>query len=423
MNPEQSKKLAVVVSQFPCVDETFILREMKLLAEAGFDFQIYTIKKSKDKVVQEQAVRHLHRVVYRNFLLSLDVLMAQMHFITRRPVAYCRVLFSFITSMWPALASLAKCCVLYPKAVAYTRHMQRCGISHVHAFWASYPAAVAWVAHHLGGLSYSFSAHAHDLYQERAMVKEKLLRARFVITCTACNKTHLTRLAPQRAADIYHVYHGINLRKFADENAPKKNENETLRILSVGTLYKTKGFDILVKACSVLRERRIRILCRIVGDGQERRRLQRDIAEFGLQGHVEMLGYLPQEHLQSLRRWATVFILLPRPYLHWGLPNVYIEAMASGLPVIATPLNAVPELIRHEETGLIVESDNPVAAADAMQRLYLNPEERRRLAKAGRRAVFDLLDERHTAPQFLDIFSRYLTIPAKPGGPREPGGK
>jgi glycosyltransferase involved in cell wall biosynthesis len=177
-----------------------------------------------------------------------------------------------------------------------------------------------------------------------------------------------------------------------------------LRVLSIGTFYKTKGFDTLIAACALLKEQRFAFECKIVGDGPERERLQALIARRELQNEVRMLGYLKHEELRPLRLWASVFILLPRPYLHWGIPNVYIEALATRLPVIATPLNAITELIQPERTGTLVECDNAAAAAAALREAHRHPERHARMALAGQKLVAEKFDARRTIPQVIVKF-------------------
>ncbi|MFQ5629971.1 MAG: glycosyltransferase family 4 protein [bacterium] len=276
---------------------------------------------------------------------------------------------------------------------------------------------IAWVAHHLTALPYSFSAHAHDIYEENSMLPAKLQKAEFVLTCTEFNRKHLSSLISECEQRIKRIYHGLELEKYREDAAYHKNENGVLRILSIGTLYKTKGFDVLVETCALLKKQRIPFQCKIVGDGPEWKKLQRLIVSLGLQDDVHMLGYLEHDVLRPLRHWANVFILLARPYLHWGLPNVYIEALASKLAVIATPLNAVPELIKHDETGLIVENDNPVATMQALLRMQQFPEDRQRMAEAGQHLAYQLFDAQKTSQQVIEVFREIVTSSVKRPSP------
>lgn len=407
-NLSQSPKLAFLASKFPCIDETFILREMTVLAEAGFDFDIYSLKPPDDRVVQEQAQKLLPRVIYRPFFLSIEVLAAQFYFLLRRPLRYMGTLLLLFFEVWHKPLSLLKCLLLFPKAVCFARLMQLRKTVHVHAFWATFPATMAWIAHRLTGLPYSLSAHAHDIYEDDSMLVRKLRASKFVMTCTDYNREYLSKLVPEQQAAIKLIYHGLDLEKFYQDAATRTAGNGVLHILSIGTLFNTKGFDTLIETCALLKKRNVAFECKIVGDGPERNRLEQLIVQHQLQNEVRMLGYLKQEELRPLRLWASVFILLPRPYLHWGIPNVYIEALAAKLPVIATPLNAINELVRHGQTGMIVESDDPSATAEALLGISRDPEKNAIMATAGQKLVTQKFDAQQTSPQVIEIFAEHL---------------
>lgn len=407
-----SRPIAFVLSKFPCVDETFILREMSALAQAGFVFDIYSIKKSRDKVVQPQAQALLPRLFYRPFLFARDIWRAQFHFATRHTRRYLGTLMQLCWESRRHPRTLLKNLILFPQAACYARHMQRRQAALIHAFWATFPCTMAWIIHRLTGLRYSFSAHAHDIYEDDTMLERKLRACDFVMTCTAYNQAHLSRLVPVKAGSIKLIYHGHHLTAFQEDAGHKDVPNGFFRILSIGTFYRTKGFDTLIEACDRLKQRSIPFQCKIVGDGPERLRLQNLIRERRLQQHVFLLGYLPHEQLRPLRRWADAFILLPRPYLHWGIPNVYIEALASQVAVIATPLNAIRELIEPEHTGLLVEADSPDAAAAALMRLHHHPELRRQLALAGQQRVQQMFDDASQTKQVIDLFVEKLSAAA-----------
>lgn len=401
-------RLAFILSQFPCVDEMFILREMAAMAAAGFDFDIYSIKRSRQQIVQSQARALLPHLIYRRFFFSRQVAGAVLATIFRQPVALLRATLICVRETWRSPRMLAKSIVLLPKAICYARLMQRRGVRHIHAYWATYPCTIAWVANQLAGIPYSFSAHAHDIYEDASMLERKLRGTEFVLTCVKANVGHLAGLVPAKRDAIVHIYHGLELENFYEDAENREAAGRLFRILSIGTLYKTKGFDTLIEACAMLQARGVPFQCKIVGDGPEQQRLGDLIAGKGLQTQVEMTGYLTQEQLRPLRRWADVFVLLPRPYLHWGLPNVYIESLASRLPVIATPLNAVGELVVDGETGLLVDSDAPEQAAQALEQLYRDPALRRRLAANGQQQVIQHFDARQTTREVVGLFSNII---------------
>ncbi len=405
-----SRRLAFLVSQFPCFDEMFILREMSALAEAGFDYDLHAVKASHEHVVQAQAQKLLPRAHYLPFCFFGKVWQAQIYFLMRQPLRYVSTLLLLAFEMWRKPVSLLKSLMLFPKALGYARMVQQRGVVHLHAFWATFPATMAWIIQRFTGLSYSLSAHAHDIYEDDSMLARKIRCATFVMTCTDYNREHLSRLVPEKREAIKLIYHGLELKKFYDDAAARVAQHDKLRILSIGTFYKTKGFDTLLAACALLKKQSFAFECKIVGDGPERENLQALIAQHDLQKEVQLLGYLKQEELRPLRLWASVFILLPRPYLHWGIPNVFIESLAARLPVIATPLNAINELIQPEHTGTIVPCDDPTAAAAALREVHENSQRHATMALAGQKLVAEKFDAQHTTRQVLNMFAETLAL-------------
>lgn len=403
-----SQRLALLVSKFPCFDEMFILREMAALAEAGFDYDLNAVKASHEQVVQAQAQKLLPRVHYLPFFFSAQIWQAQFYFLMRKPLRYVSTLLLLVFEMWRKPVSLLKSLMLFPKALGYAHLLQQRGVVHLHAFWATFPATMAWMIQRFIGLSYSISAHAHDIYEDDSMLARKIRCAMFVMTCTDYNREHLSALVPEKREAIKLIYHGLDLKKFYEDAAARVAPQDKLRILSIGTFYKTKGFDTLIAACALLKKQSFAFECKIVGDGPEREHLQAMMAQHDLQNEVQLLGYLKQEELRPLRLWASVFILLPRPYLHWGIPNVFIESLAARLPVIATPLNAINELIRPEHTGTIVPCDDPAAATAALREVFENPQRHATMALAGQKLVAEKFDAQRTTPQVLNMFRETL---------------
>ncbi len=379
------------------------------MANEGYAFDIFSIKPSRDKIVHEPARALLTRLIYRKFLFSKELFAAQTHYLKNSPNRYFKALFLLIFHMVRSPIALAKSLTLFPKAVCYARLMKERDVAHIHAFWATFPCTIAWIANRLEGIPYSFSAHAHDIYEDDTMLRAKLKHTRLVMTCTDFNQRYLAEMTPQQSEAIQRIYHGKPLSALCENARFNVNGDGAFRILSIGTFYKTKGFDTLIETCALLKEYGVQFECRIVGDGPKRRNIRAQIAKFGLEKHVKLLGYLPQAEIQPLREWAHVFILLARPDLHWGLPNVFIESLAAKLAVIGTPLNAMPELVRHEETGFIVAPNDPQAAAAAIMRMKNEPEKRREMTEKGQECALALFDEKETSKQFISAFENLLS--------------
>ncbi|HNY26609.1 MAG TPA: glycosyltransferase, partial [Candidatus Sumerlaeota bacterium] len=186
-----------------------------------------------------------------------------------------------------------------------------------------------------------------------------------------------------RPEHLHAVYHGVDLTAFDEAHDPAVEEP---LLLSVGRLCDTKGFPELVEACRLLRERGVAFSCRIVGDGYMRDDLERQIRESGLEGVVTIAGLLPRAAVRDLYRRARLFVLpcvVTSRGDRDGLPNVIVEAMAMGLPVVASNISGIPEAVVEGETGRLTPPHDPGALAEAIQSLWEDPALRARMGRAG----------------------------------------
>ena len=321
--------------------------------------------------------------------------------------------------------------------------MAKDAVEHVHAHWASYPATAAYVVARILGIPYSVTAHVYDATLIRSLMREKIRRASFVVTCNAWSAQRLAELAPEACSRIVLNYHGVTLERFAPEGRERASApGDAFKIFSCGSLYPRKGFPVLLEACRRLRERGRAVHCTILGEGPERARLERFIAEHDLHACVALLGAQPHREVLRQYREADLFVLAcMTDYLGWreifsdpllllevglaipfrpitdGIPNVLVEAMAKGLPVVSTTVAGVPELVEHERTGLLVPEQDPAALATAIERLMDDPALRRTLGGNARADICQRFDRRKNIQDLV----RILDPSAVHGAPRAQG--
>jgi len=376
-------RVLYVLSRFPCYDEAFLLREIHAVAER-LDTWVFSLRPSRDPVVHDEARALAPRTLSVAFLLSPRIVCAHLRLLRRGPRRYAVALGRLLAGNWRSPEFLLKNLAFFPKAGWLADWAMENGVTHLHAGWATYPASVALLVSDITGLPFSFSGHAHDIYLDTTQLAEKLRRAEFVTTCTASNAVYLRSLVPERAAEsVAVVRHGINLSRFG--RAPVGEP--PLRILSVGTLHPHKGFAYLLDALQLLAEEGRDFHCTIVGGGPLEADLRRRAARAGLTGRVTLAGALAQADVISRYARSSVFVLMAQPEWHWGVPNVIVEALASGNAVVTTRFGSVEELIEDGVTGLLLPPRDPAALAAALRRLDGDEALRRRLAAAGRAIV------------------------------------
>ncbi|HLE85846.1 MAG TPA: glycosyltransferase [Thermoanaerobaculia bacterium] len=417
--------IAVLLSRFPLVTETFILREVEELERQGQPVLLVPLLRERPAVVHAEARPWIARALFTPWL-SRAIAGANLRALRRRPRAYLACLGRLAAGMARSPGFLVRSLALFPKAVFLAERLAgRAG--QVHAHFATHPATVAWVIERLAGIPYGVTVHAHDLFVRRTMLAAKLGRARYVRVISGFNRDFLAERYSEAAGKVEVVHVGVHLDRppYPRSRPPttglgpavprggrtpppglappedgaiseKRCLTPELRILTVAALKPYKGLDVLLAAADRLRVRleaagsEHRLAWEVVGEGPLRRRLEREIARRGLAGTVRLAGALPQDEVARRLAAADLVVLTsvvaPDGQME-GIPVVLMEALAAGKPAVASRLSGIPELIEDGVTGLLAPPGDPEAVAAAVERLVREPELARRLGAAGRERV------------------------------------
>jgi len=268
--------------------------------------------------------------------------------------------------------------------------MRDVGAEHVHAHFASHPAACAFVVGRLSGLPWSFTAHGSDLHREQAMLPDKVAEAAHVVAISDYNRRFLLEHAgpdAERHADRVHVVHcGVVPERFARAAA----SDDCFDIVCVGTLHAVKGQGFLLDACATLDEEGVAWRLHLVGDGPDRKDLEDQARQHGIDERVVFHGALEREGVRSVLARADVSVAPSVPTADGrreGIPVVLMEAGATGLPLVGSRLSGIPELVEDGESGLLVDPRDVEGLAAALRRLASDPALARRLGENARRRV------------------------------------
>lgn len=410
----EAPRVGYIMSAFPTVTETFILFEIIELERTGVRVEIFPLRPRGEETSHPQSAPLARRTRYAH-LVSLETLSAQVHWLRRAPRAYLR-------SWWRALRGnagsrplLVRALVVVPLAARFAREMQRAGVGHVHAHWATHPALAANVIHHLTGLPYSFTAHAHDIYVDRSMLEEKIRDARFVVTISDFNRRMFADLYGPWAAERTSVIRcGVDLTAFTPR--PHQHEERPFTLSCIAGLREKKGQLHLVDAIGILRTEGIDLRCLLIGDGEMRGAIEARIAELGLGDRVILMGHRSREQVSETLKDSDAMVL---PSVTTGdgdmegIPVALMEALASEVPVVASSLSGIPELVVNGATGLLVAERDAEGIAAAIRRIHDDPEDAARMAAAGRERVLDAYDlERNTAA-LRGLFLSSMGLPAE----------
>jgi colanic acid/amylovoran biosynthesis glycosyltransferase len=386
-------RVGYVLKRFPRFSETFILNELLALEALGIECHVFSLLTPPDEP------RHARLADLRAPVTYLSKSRTEV----QDPDLRDTVLFAGNDPK-----SIA---ALRTKAAEVARLAREAGITHLHAHFGSDPTTVALLAARQIGGSFSYTAHARDIYRtyvtpevDAAKRRAKLAEAAFTVTVSDCNADHLTTLCPEAAGRIHRLYNGIDLTLFSPSESIVQG-----RILAVGRLVEKKGFAVLVDACGLLRDRGLDFDCRIIGDGPLQGALQAQIDRLDLADHVTLAGPMPQERLADelgTAAIATLPCVIAPDGDRDGLPTVLLEAMGKGIPVVTTTVTGGPEIVAEHETGLLCQPGDPVALADALQALLTDPNRARAMGLAGRRRAERLFDLSSNALRLSDHFAR-----------------
>jgi glycosyltransferase involved in cell wall biosynthesis len=400
-------RVAYIAAAFPVLSETFVLYEMLAAEKLGAQVELFPLRRRRARCAHPEARAVAARAHFAPFL-NLEILRAQLHYLRRAPRAYLAALWTVLAATFGSVRYFSYGLLLFPKAVWFARRMRELGVTHVHAHFCSHPAVAAFVIRRLEGIPYSFTAHGSDLHRERRMLREKLREADFAVAISAYNRRRIELECGADAQGKVHVIHcGVDPGVFAPRRTPR--EPGPFRILCTGSLHEVKGQRYLIDACRMLAQRGLDFECCLIGSGPDARALARRIRRAGLASRVRLLGSLPRDAVAAELARADVLAAPSVPTASGrreGIPVALMEALASEVPVVASRLSGIPELVGDGLQGLLVAPRDAVGLANALARLAGDAALRSRLGRAGRRKVLREFDQQANAAALVARFRR-----------------
>lgn len=400
-------KLAYIMSRFPTVTETFVLLEMSELRRRRTCPEIYPLIWQRLPVVHPEA-QDLMPHVHRAWFVSPRVVWANVRSLVAHPLRYAAVIWELASGMFGSWRLFLKTLIVFPKSVWMTLDMQRRGIEHVHAHFSTLPAAAALVARRLADIPFTFTAHGSDIHVDQRMLDRKIEASAGAVMVSEYNRRFVLERCGTSLADKLSVIHcGIRPDDYEACRSQQGGEDRPFTVACVAALKEVKGHEYLIEACRILRDRGVDFVCRLAGDGPLRRRIEEQIGRHGLEGRVLLHGALARDEVSELLKQADAAALTSVPTARGrreGIPVALMEAMAAGLPVVASRISGVPELVEHERNGLLVPPRESEAIADALQRLSDDPELGRRLGLAARAKVREEFDIEQTVDRLLELW-------------------
>lgn len=405
--------IAYVVLWFPLFTQPFIFREARCLGEE-LPMEIYTLYGKNAHYCSEE-MRSYNGKVHRFGVRSLpSVCWRALLSFFKRPALTWKLFAESFCRRWPSLEILGENLWGFCVGVSLAEMFKEEGIDMVYAPWPRGAATAARVGAILSGLPFALAARGDNLNPADPDLGDKFKDALFIRANNLADQERIENFGDGSAKGKTElVYNSFVLPK-SKTDAKRRGADGKIRLLAVGRFDVTKGFDDLLKACAILKARGVDFHLtlaggggKIMGLGNLEKSLRKMREDLDLAEHVSMPGFVSHDELPGLLKESDIFVapcVIHSSGRRDGIPNTVIEAMAHGLPVISTNINALPEVVRHEQTGLAVNPGAPEELADAIIRLARNPEEAAKFSREGAALAQSLFNCQKNAQTMAALF-------------------
>ena len=407
-------RTAYILLWFPKPSETFVFREVMNLQDMGLPVKVFSLygklngmltpeMQSASGAVESLGIRYLKRAPSE--LIQLVI---------RDPKKVVAILKTLTIKRWYGLEKTGENLWAFLCAIHLARRFREEGIEHIHAPWASGPATAAWIASNLTGIPFSFTCRAWDIYPPDGALKEKIRDAAFVRSETGYNIRRLAELTGGNTRKFHLTYNGVPLKTHREAPVPM---TPPYNLLALGRFVGKKGYDYLILACKMLKDAGFDFRLTLAGDGPLKGKLKRLTRRMGLTDRVFFPGFVTYERIPELFHSADIFLMPSIVHSSGdrdGIPTVIMESLLHRVPVIATDVSGIPEVIEDGVTGSLIPQKNSPALARAIVCLARDRKRAIRMAEQGRAKVFDMFDTKKSHTRILHLYEKHIPSVRKP---------
>jgi glycosyltransferase involved in cell wall biosynthesis len=401
------RRIAYLVSKYPSVNHTYILREIRELRKLGWEVHVASIRpdtRPTDDLTAEEREEQSSTWPLTTQGIGGAVLAHLTTLMTKAPTYAAGILYAFRLG-GGCLGKTFRNLLYFTEALMAGRWMQNRGLGHMHIHFAS---TVGLFVAKVFPVTISITIHGPAEFEDTAgfYLRDKIQAALFVSAISSYGRSQLMKAStPSQWHKIELLPLGIDPDRFVSGTA-LSFAPDTFDIISVAQLTPVKAQHILIDAVARLVQEGREVRLRLVGEGADRPSLENHIFECGLSAKVSLEGALNQDYLRNLYRESDVFALAS---FAEGVPVVLMEAMAMEIPCVATWIAGIPELIQDGVDGLLVAPSDVDQLSTAIRRLMDDPDLRTRITIAGRRKIIDKYNLSVNTGRLAEVFERVLT--------------
>ncbi len=397
-------RIAYILLWFPKPSETFVFREVVNLWKMGLPLKVFTLYGKWKKHLSLEMWGVSKKVERLGIPFLKHAAKDLVYWRKRKPETFSWLFRTIPLRRWRSIEVGGENIWAFFCGFTLARRFQEEGIEHIHASWANGPATAAWVASKLTGIPFSFSGGSSDIYPPDGALEEKIRDSLFVRTNNMANIGYLQGFANGNGNKLHFIYNGIPLERHEEAPVPM---TPPYQLLALGRFDRIKAFDVLLHACKMLKNSGLRFHLTLAGDGPRKILFKHLARKLGLNELVSFPGFIPYDRVSELFSSADVFVMSSAVHSTGerdGIPNVIMEALIHRVPVVATDVCGIPEVIQDGVTGFLVPEKDPSALADAIIKMVANKESALEMADKGRSLVLRQFDPERNHGKILNLY-------------------
>ncbi|MCR5257032.1 MAG: glycosyltransferase family 4 protein [Desulfovibrio sp.] len=418
---------AYVLLWFPLSSETFIFREVRGLQERGMPIDVFSLYADKPAGQSREMRGYQGRVMRLGAKATWTLFTTFLSHVRKTPRLVWRLTREVLFRRLRSLEALGENAWAFFAGFWIADRAREAGVTLFHAPWANGPATAAWVASRVSGIPFSFAGRAGDIYPQDGLLPEKIRDASFVRTNNQADVAWLERHAPKGSeGKVRLVYNSLTLETATTCACPCQ---PPYRVLAVGRFCRTKGFPYLLTAIARLRRERFPVRLTLVGDGVWKRRILHQIKRLRLEDAVDLPGFVPHDGIAEYMQSHDMLVMPSVVHSNGdrdGIPNVIMEALSHAMPVAASDVCGIAEVVRDGETGLLFPQRDARAIAHAIRWICGHREEAMAMARRGRKLVAAMFDAEANTARLYELYAAHAasaTSEARPQGAGQAGAR